>query len=215
MNYPFLVIIVPAAAFCFIYMKVTNRRSTLNTEALFEREREANTIRKQPLDDVEFVEIDLSRIPFIETENPIIKEAQKTIEVLCTQKIANLSDYSNTDLKFKYGVANLPLLTEYDQNYTVLCRTLFDLGRELNSIERYSEARTVLEYGIDCGTDLKSHYMLLANMYEDNGESDKISWLISKAEGMKSMLKNSLINELNSKLENMNSIKKELEDIGL
>lgn len=215
MNYPFLIVIVPFAAFCFIYMKVTNRRSTLNTEALFEKEREANNVRKQPLDDIEFVEIDLSRIPFIETENAIIKEAQKTIETLCTQKIANLSDFSNTDLKFKYGVANLPVLTEYDQNYTVLCRTLFDLGRELNSIEKYSEARMVLEYGVDCGTDLKSHYMLLANMYEDNGESEKIMWLIEKAENMKSMLKNSLIKELNSKLENMNSIKKELEDIGL
>lgn len=214
MSFPLLTIIAPAALFCFFYMKTTNRKATLNTEAFFEREREANSVRKQPLTDIEFIELDMSKIPVVQTDNEIINSAYKGLDVLSTQKIANLSGYSNTDLKFKYGVANLPLLTEYDQNYTVLCRTLFDLGRELNAMNDIDSAVMVLEYGIECNTDLKSHYMLLANIYESRGQYDKIESLISSAEKMNSLLKNSLIKDLKEKLiPRDDEITKILEDI--
>lgn len=214
MRFPFLTIIAPAALFCFIYMKITKRKATFNTEAFFEREREANSVRKQPLTDINFVELDMSRIPVVETDNDIINSAYNTLTVLSSKKITNLSSYSNTDLKLKYGVANLPLLTEYDQNYTLLCRTLYDLGKELNSIGKIDSAVSVLEYGIECGTDLKSHYILLADIYELNGRYDKIELLIGSAENINSLLKNSLIKELNNKLIPVDDeIKKILEDI--
>lgn len=215
MSFPLISIIAPAALVCFFYLKRSNRDATFNTEAFFERERQANSVRKQPLTDLEYVEIDLSRIPFIETDNEIIKSDLETIKTLANQKIVNLSEYTNTDLKFKYGVANLTILTEYDQNYTILCRVLYDLGRELYSIEDTNSAVSVLEYGIDCGTDLKSHYLLLADIYEKSGQIEKIQYLVEKANGINSLLKKQLINELEAKISRFNNVSKELEDIGL
>lgn len=215
MRFPLISIIAPAALLCFFYLKRSNRDVSLGTEELFERERQANSVRKQPLTDLNYVEIDLSRIPFVDSDNEIIQSNTETLKTLATQKIVNLSDYTNTDLKFKYGVANLPTLTEYDQNYTILCRTLYNLGKEYYAIEDVENAVTVLEYGIDCGTDLKTHYMLLADIYEKTNNPDKISWLISKAENINSLLKNQLIKDLENKLNQFNAISKELENIDL
>lgn len=215
MSFPLISIIAPAALACFFYLKRTNRDATLNTEEFFERERAANSVRKQPITDLTYVEIDLSRIPFDKTDNENITNAQNTIKALTNQKIVNLSEYTNTDLKFKYGVANLQTLTEYDQNYTIFCRTLYDLGREFNAIDDTDSAVRVLEYGIDCGTDLKSHYTLLADIYEQKGQWGKIEELKEKAQNMNSLLKNSLIKDLENRIARKNALEKDLEDIGL
>lgn len=210
-----MTIIAPTALFCFFFMKRTTRKSSFNSEEFFERERQANSVRKQPIDDLTYINVDLSIIPDIETDNEILTMAIKSLNALSTQKIVNLSDYSNTELKFKYGVANLPLLTEYDQNYTNFCRSLFDLGKELNNEGYTDNAIQVLEYGVTCGTDLKRHYMLLADLYEKKGRQDKIKELISSAENIKSLLKNSLINDLKAKLQQDTTLEEILEDISL
>lgn len=200
MSFPLISIIAPAALVCFFYMKSSTRRASFNTEEFFERERAANSVRKQPITDLEYIQIDLTALPFKESENEILNDAQKMIKNLAEAKIVNLSEYSNTDLKFKYGVANLPLLTEYDQNFTKLCRYLFDWARELRKEDSNDEALIVLEYGIKCNTDIKAHYMLLAEIYEERGQFDKIEELILSAQKLNTLLKNSLINDLKSKL---------------
>ena len=50
------------------------------------------------------------------------------IEALKEKKILNLSGFTNTDLKLEYGVGNLTELTDYDNNYVTLSRSLH-LGR--------------------------------------------------------------------------------------
>lgn len=200
MSFPLISIIAPAALLCFFYMKSSTRRASLNTEEFFERERAANSIRKQPITDLNYIEIDLDALPFKESDNAILNDAQKMIRDLSQQKIVDLSEYTNTDLKFKYGVANLTILTEYDQNFTKLCRYLFDWARELNNEGDIENAVIVLEYGIKCGTDIKAHYILLADIYEEKGEYDKIENLIHSAENLRSLLKNALIKELQEKM---------------
>lgn len=215
MSFPFLSIIVPFALFCFFYMKHTKKKLGQKTEEFFQKEREANSVRKQPLSDLVYINVDLSRIPFIETDNENLKESLNILKTLSTQKIVNLSGITNTDLKLKYGVANLPELTEYDQNYTTLCRTLLNTGKEYLALGDTNSAKRVLEYGIECNTDLKSHYLLLADIYESESDYEKIMWLISQAENMNSMLKSSLIRDLKDKIDLTAATKKVLEDISL
>lgn len=201
MNFPFLTIIVLFATFTYIFMKKTSRKADMGVEKFMENERAANNVRKQPLTDLEYINVDLSKIPVVDYTDEYIEELITRIQNLSDLKIVNLSGISNTDLKLKYGVANLPLLTEYDQNFTTLCRTLFDYGKKLSEIGEKEAAILVLEYGIACNTDLKSHYILLADLYGESMQYKKIQWLIGEAQNMKSILRDSLIKELSSRLE--------------
>ena len=172
----------------------------LHREELLKKEREANSTRKKPLDDLEYISVDLDRLPFgSKNDNEIIASCQKAIANLKDRKIVNLTGITNTDLKLRYGAANLPLLTEYDQNYTNLCRNLYDWGKELNSIGDVDDAVTVLEYGIDLKTDIKAHYLLLADIYVSRSEFDKVDRLAVSAENIHSLLRNSLIDELKTR----------------
>jgi len=204
--YPIFTVFVIFALFTAIYMRKSSTKSMTGAESILEREREANSVRKQPLTDVPFVTVDITSLPHIETEDEYLLERLDTLSHLSDPelKIANLSSYSNTDLKFKYGVANLTILTEYDQNFTNLCRCLFEIGRRLYESGNISDAKSYLEYGIECGTDLKSHYMLLANIYEQEMSYNKIVSLIHHAETLNTALKGALIRDLNALLEGTN-----------
>jgi len=197
MRFPFLTIIVIFATVTYIYMKKTSSGTQTKIDEFLKREREANSVRKKSLDDLKYVTIDLNALPMnSNTHDERVAECQETVTNLADKKIVNLSAYSNTDLKFMYGVANLPLLTEYDQNFTSLSRALFDWGERLKALNNIEDAVTVLEYGIECGTDLKTHYILLADIYVSKFQFDKIERLIKKAEHLNTILKNSLVKEL-------------------
>lgn len=216
MVFPFLSIIAPSALFCYFFMKRTNRKATEKAEAFFERERVANSVRKQSLDDLSYINIDMNRIPNPDSyQIESLSDAYNKLYELSEKTIVNLTGVLNTDLKLKYGVANLPVLTEYDQNYTALCRAFLTLAKEYLNLSDKESAKMVLEYGIECKTDLKSHYILLADIYEEESEYEKIQWLISEAENINSMLKNSLIDELRGKIDLNKATVKVLEDIKL
>lgn len=178
---------------------------TLNreNEKFLEKEREANNVRKQPITDLPYIKFNVNDLPTVETDDEYLKERFNTLNVLSEEdtKIVNLSSYTNTDLKLKYGVANLTVLTEYDQNFTNLCRCLYEIGKRLNDSDNTDAARAYLEYGIKCGTDLKLHYTLLADIYEQNMQYREIVALIKSADNINSVLKPALIRDLTKRLE--------------
>lgn len=185
-------------------MNKSNSSFSKEKEALFEREREANSVRKQDISNLPYINLDISSLPEVNSDDEYIKERLSTLNILSSEdnKIINLSEYTNTDLKLKYGVANLTILTEYDQNFTNLCRCLYELGKRLYESGDTDNAKAFLEYGIECGTDLKLHYSLLADIYEQNNQYDCISSLLEKAMNVNSALKQALIDDLSKRLEN-------------
>ena len=89
------------------------------------RERKANSVRKKPLDDLDYVKIHLDKLPVDALpDNERAEEYRSLLTSLSTQPIVNLTGFTNTDLKLEYGTANITPLSQYDQNYTVLVRTL-------------------------------------------------------------------------------------------
>ncbi len=184
-------------------MNRTTNTFSKEKEAFLEKEREANSVRKMPITDLNYVNFNYNDLPAIETDDEYILERVRTLEVLSDEntKIVNLSAYTNTELKLKYGVANLTILTEYDQNFTNLCRCLYELGKRLYDSGDVDKAKAYLEYGIKCGTDLKLHYTLLADIYEQNIQYKDIVALIKHAENINSALKSSLIRDLTKRLE--------------
>lgn len=217
--YPIFTVFVFFALFTYIFMRRSTNSFSKEKELFMEKEREANSVRKMPLTDPNYVNVDIDSLPKIETDDEYLLERLSTLNILSEgdNKIVNLSNYTNTDLKLKYGVANLTTLTEYDQNFTNLCRCLYEIGNRLFSAGDIDNAKAYLEYGITCGTDLKLHYTLLADIYEQNLQYKEIVKLIKNAENVNSALKPSLIKDLKKRLEDTNySVDEEdavLEDI--
>ena len=72
----------------------------------------------------------------------------------------NLSAYSNTDLKEKYGVVNLEELSNCDQNYLYFIRALSNWGRYLYEHDDPDRAQKVMELSLRIGSDI-SHEGLI------------------------------------------------------
>lgn len=197
MKLPIFTTVVLLSALIWFSMKRSTKKMNEEEEKFWDREREANFIRRKPLVDLEFIDVPFDELPLDEnSEDPLLKEYAEKILALKDKKIVNLNGITNTDLKFKYGVSNLNTLSEYDENYTIMVSTLADYAEELNRLGRVEDAKTVLEIAIKCKSDVKRSYILLADMYEEAKEYDKIEELIESASALTSHAKDGIVNEL-------------------
>ncbi len=159
-----------------------------------EREREADRTPEKPLDDLVFIEIPWETLP-VDTaaEDPEIGEVLSILEGLRDQKIANLTGYSNTDLKLKYGAPRIYRLMQWDQNYTVLARTLQKWGKRLMDLGFIEEGACVLEFAVATRTDVLATYRLLLEHYRETGNEAGIRRLQDTAEGLESLRKEQIL----------------------
>ena len=135
----------------------------------WKREHDANFTRKKSLDSLSLVHIPADRLPFsVPLQDAAAKEAASTVQNLVDQgaKIANLTGLSNTDLKLEWGTANLPALTEFDDNYTTLVKALHAWGKGLFDAGFYEEAAEVLEFSVSTRSDIRASYELLVDLYQ-------------------------------------------------
>ena len=189
----------------FVYTILIVARNTRRQKALAEkkeqefwdREKRANSVRKKSLDGLDYVRIPLDKLPMDALpEDEKALEYKELLTYLSTQPIVNLTGFTNTDLKLEYGTANITPLSQYDQNYTALVRTLQQWAELLLNAALTEEAETVLAYAISIGTDVSHTYYALAKIYAGRKEYDKIADLIHHAEGLRSALRNSIVRTL-------------------
>ena len=159
----------------------------------FSRERAANRTRRQPLNDLAYVEIPFDFIPkSLLEDNETVQDCHRILEGLSDKKIVNFTGYTNTDLKLQYGVSNLATLTAYDENYTLYARTIYKLAKLYYDNGYESNARILLEKAIESGTDITANYTLLASIYQTKGEYDKINNLLTQADTLRSASKGNI-----------------------
>ncbi|MCR5603352.1 MAG: hypothetical protein K6G27_06590 [Lachnospiraceae bacterium] len=203
-----------------IYMKSTTSRFNTGDEDLIEEESRANSVRKKSLKDLNYISIPYEKLPFVHlspTEgdensdengtadrvsantDDVLRQDENAILKLADSKIVNFTGISNTELKASYGAPNLTILTEYDQNYTALVRSLDSWGGHLLERGMTDDARKVLEFAVECRTDLKSSYLNLADMYAENFEFDKIDHLMEIAGELNSLMREPILRALKEK----------------
>lgn len=100
--------------------------------------------------------------------------------------MVNLTGFSNTDLKLEYGTANISDLTEYDQNYTVLIRTLQKWADILTEAGYVKESVALLEFAVSTGTDISRTYYMLADYYASRARYSEIDRLREVAKTLRS-----------------------------
>ena len=171
------------------------RQEQAGMKEFWDREEQANSIRKQDISQLEYITIPLDVLPFKDTNDTKLSEYQDTVRSLSEYKILNLTGISNTDLKLQYGAANLEALSLADQRFTTLARTLASWGTYLYDMGDIAGATTVLEFGIDCRSDVSANYLTLARIYKESCP-ERIDELKTIAEGLNSLTKNSILSGL-------------------
>lgn len=177
-------------------LKRTRRETNQVSERFWEREAASNLTRKVSPDTLPYIHIPIETFPIGKHQDSVLDKCEKILLSLKDRKILNLTGKTATDLKSAYGPANLPLLDECDMNYTELVRTIADYGSRLHELGFDNECITVLEFGIDILTDISANYKLLAVLYAQRNEPDKIARLRETAGGLDSLMKNSILKSL-------------------
>ena len=182
-------------------IKKQKRTKVQAEENFWAKEARANSVRRKPLDGLKYIHVPMEDFPTASlTENSTVAECIEILQTLSTQPIVNLTGYSNTDLKLEYGAANLTKLMEYDQNYTLLARTLQKWADALLEAGHTEEATVLMEYAISTETDVSRTYYCLADYWLSQGETAQVERLIRTAESLRSPSKGIIVKNLQEKL---------------
>ena len=204
---------VIAAIVIAIAIKKSNNSMEKERQEFFERERQANFVRKKSLDGLNYVHIpakfldyDYSTALDANDASGRGRDALDKLMFLADSKVVNFSGMSNTDLKLEYGTANLTILSEYDQNFTALVRSLQTLAELTSDIDK-SFSIELLEYSVDIGTDMSTTYKLLIDSYSSlYGEGEnfhiKKEALLEKASNLNSVMAPSIIRYIENNYNN-------------
>ena len=162
-----------------------------------ETERQANSTRKKSLENLDYIIIPFSTLPMdTAAQDEVVSQCVKEIRELSEEKIVNFTGLTNTDLKLKYGTANITLLSVYDQNFTLLVRSLQDWAKRLFELGHTDECLILLEFAVSIRSDISSTYYLAAKIYAKQGNIEKIAYLIQTAQTLNSVMKNSIVRTL-------------------
>lgn len=197
MKFPFL------ASFIIFILVLTHRihrqrnETASKEKAFWEKEQAANSVRRKPLDNLDYIHIPMEKLPTdLMTEDETVADCLNTINELSEQKIVNFTGYTNTELKLEYGTANIEPLSAYDQNYTLLVTTLQKWADVLWNADHKEEAVSIMEFALGTRTDISRTYYKLAEYYTSNNQGEKIELLLDTAEKLRSANKKSIVRTL-------------------
>ena len=162
-----------------VYLAFKRTKQTQNqqnaNQSFLERERLANNTRKKDISGLNYLPFTTDRLPDSVSSDEKLNIIESELKELSNQKIINLSQYSNTDLKLMYGPANLPALSEYDNNYHRLAALFLDYASRQLELCYTSAAIAALEYAAELRIQSSRIYLLLAELYLKQGTPEKIN----------------------------------------
>jgi len=190
---------LPLLIIFVVWLNIQLRKNSNNSsdEKFWARERQANLSRSKDISSLDYITIDLNKLPLDTKEDQTLNSYRDTIVKLANKKILNLSGLSNTDLKEKYGIGNLQRLIEYENNYMTLVSILHKWAQRLYDNSYLDEARTVLEYALSIKSDVPGSYKLLAKIYRHENRPEKIEELIRRLSDINIHDKEKLIRSIN------------------
>lgn len=181
-----------------VAISIASARNKKTSDAIqqdfWERERAANNTRRKPLDDLPYIKLPMDIFPMeLLPDVPKVEDYRQIILSLQELPIVNFTGFTNTDLKLRYGAPNITLLTSYDQNYTLLVRTLQQWAQVLYDNGYPTQACQLLEFAVSTGTDVSATYRLLCKIYQEQGTPEKINDLYPMAETLNSAMQKTIV----------------------
>ncbi|MCH5266366.1 MAG: hypothetical protein J1F02_10735 [Lachnospiraceae bacterium] len=146
------------------------------------REEEANNTRNKDISHIMLLSVKESEIPTAATTEESILYYIERLKQNIQMPMADLSEYSNTDLKLAYGVGNFKVLSEYDENFNTFLINLSNLARAYTRSEFFPEARDTYLLALHYGSLKVSDYTELAECYLKLDQPENISRLITEVD---------------------------------
>lgn len=188
---PFLTIFIVFLVILTYYIKKSDAAQSKAREDFWEKERQANAVRKKDISKLDYINIPLEKIP-----QQLHNSTEEAFFALAEKPMLNLTGISNTDLKLQYGTANLAILSEYDANFTDMVALLPEYTAELLDAGQEDTARELLEFAVSCNADSRKIYSQLAAIYQSHNETDKLQQLIEASEQLPEFTKAAVQKEL-------------------
>ena len=177
-----------------LYLLKSKKNDSAQREDFWEREVRANSTRRKPLDDLDYIRLSPEDFPMeLLNDIPKAEDYKHIIQSLSELPVVNFTGISNTELKLRYGAPNIDLLMSYDQNYTLLVRTLQQWAQMLYDAGYVDEARRMLEFSVSTGTDVSATYRLLCQIYTEQHTPEKIGELYPIAEMLNSAMQKTIV----------------------
>lgn len=176
-----------------IALRKNNRSQEDFRSRFWERELEANHTRRQDISSLDYIRIPLDKIP-----QNLHTDSERELVALASEKLLNLAGETNTDLKLKYGVANLEQLSAFDANFARFVSALSVYAKELLDAGQTSDARGLLEFAVDCRADSSKIFSMLAKLYQDAGEPERIDNLLEIAKTFDSLSGRMIVQSLST-----------------
>lgn len=166
---PFHCFFIIFAILCLTLMhriRYIRRQEEAQKAEFWKQESIADTVRKQDISQLNYIHLPLERLPFGTDTSEEALTQEDTLLRLNNTDILNLNQYTNTEIKLQYGAANLPFLSDCDERFLVLVRTLYQWACILLDHGYTNEAICVAEYSIEIGSDLSGIYYMLTDYYK-------------------------------------------------
>lgn len=144
------------------------------SSAFWKREEQANHTRNKPLDSLVYITVPLNDLPLETTTDPKLIELQSALTEIASEKIINLSHYTNTELKLAFGTGNFNYLAQCDENYILLLKTLEELAAYHTKIGQIESAIVFYEYAVRCDSENVQTYVSLAKLYSLQDNTSKL-----------------------------------------
>lgn len=184
----FLTLIPPVLFFLGIliifqtFLRRSTKKSEKNKKAFIEEEREASFVRAKDIEQTKFIKPDIEKLNVLreeeaKTEREIYAYSlQKSVLEKASKPMLHF-EQNNLELKKMYGPANLESIILYEENYNSFLNKLNSFSKALADADRKKEAIQILEEGIELGLDFSRSFILLADLYYEQNEIDKLKKL--------------------------------------
>lgn len=203
MGIPTIFIVFLIFIFVFQHnLRKSDRMISHNRRSFWDKEEKSLFVRKTDLDPNDFVHANAEALPhysleyFKELGDEHLYKLQERCFKLASEPMMNLSELMNSDIRLKYGAANLGLVENYEDNYNQYLRALYKLAKGYYELDKKTEALQVLEEGINMKTDISDHIILLGKLYLETHRNDRFETLYNSTLQLKTLTKSKSIQGL-------------------
>jgi len=173
------VLIVTLTLGFMLLLVISSRKHRRKQEEInkrfFEAENAANQVRKKELEQELYYVADLSRLPEIPESDPHkVLRASKRPMIYFRQPLTNL------ELKQMYGLAQMEIIAQHEENFNEYLKSLTNWANELVESGQETDAIFVLDYAISLGAEFRNTYKLAADLYTKREDIHNLDYLVDK-----------------------------------
>ena len=181
--------VIPVLALVLLFvlaMRIAEKRSQSKslekTEKMLAEDEAANATRLKDIADDFYYVPNLSALPVrkysdeeMARPHPCYMWQKKILDIHEKKMLRFDKQYTNVELKYMFGAANLEFVARYEENFTNFIHTMRNWAEALLAADMQDDALLVLKASVDAGSEASQSYTLLADIYASLGETKKLA----------------------------------------